>query len=108
LLDLPQTTRMTEGDGLELEGGGWIRVCAADEELLEVTSDDVARLVRLAWHLGNRHLPVQVIGDRLRLRDDHVIAAMIEGLGLEPRRLRAPFEPEAGAYAGAGHDHERD
>src|SRR5919197_3135658 len=68
VLDLPQTVRMTEGDGLRLEGGGWIRVCAADEELIEVASADVAQLVRLAWHLGNRHLPVQIVGDRLRLR----------------------------------------
>jgi urease accessory protein len=109
LLDLPQTARLVEGDGLRLAEGGWIRVCAADEPLLEVACESPAQLARIAWHLGNRHLPVQIVGDRIRLRDDHVIAAMLDGLGAAPRRLKAPFEPEGGAYGlGPAHAHDHD
>ena len=109
ILDLPQTARLVEGDGLRLAEGGWIRVCSADEPLLEIACETPAQLARIAWHLGNRHLPVQIVGDRIRLRDDHVIAAMVEGLGVAPRRLKAPFEPEGGAYGlgpGPAHDHD--
>jgi urease accessory protein len=109
ILDLPQTARLAEGDGLRLAEGGWIRVCAADEALLEVTAASPADLARLAWHLGNRHLPVEFAEGRLRIRDDHVIGAMLDGLGAALRRLRAPFEPEGGAYGGGhAHDHDRD
>jgi urease accessory protein len=110
LLDLPRVQHMADGDGLELDDGGYMRVCAAPERVLEIEADGPGNLLRLAWHLGNRHLPVQALEGRLRIRDDHVIADMVEGLGGKLTRLSAPFDPETGAYAGTdhahGHDHE--
>jgi urease accessory protein len=105
VLDLEHAQALRAGDGLLLEGGGWIAVEAAPEPLLEITSHD---LVRVAWHLGNRHLPVQILEGALRIRDDHVIAAMVRGLGAAARPVSAPFDPEGGAYAGGhaqAHDH---
>ena len=107
LLDLPQAVRLRDGDGLRLGDGRTVRVCARPEKLLEIHAHDESQLVRIAWHLGNRHLPVQLLGTRIRIRDDHVIAAMVEGLGGHIRPLEAPFDPEAGAYAGGqGHAHD--
>jgi urease accessory protein len=76
--------------------------------LLEIHARDDGELVRIAWHLGNRHLPVQLLGDRIRIRADHVIQDMVEGLGGHVDAIEAPFDPEAGAYApGSGHhDHD--
>jgi urease accessory protein len=106
LLDLPQATALAEGDGLELETGGWLAVHAAPEDVLDIAADDPQHLARLAWHLGNRHLPTAVLGGgRLRIAYDHVIAAMLTGLGARCERKRAPFAPEAGAYAGEHHRH---
>ncbi|HXO03246.1 MAG TPA: urease accessory protein UreE [Stellaceae bacterium] len=109
LLDLPRVQHMADGDGLELDDGGYVRVCAKPERVLEIEGDHPTDLLRLAWHLGNRHLPVQALDGRLRIRDDHVIAEMVEGLGGRVTRLSAPFDPETGAYAGNeqshGHDH---
>jgi urease accessory protein len=107
LIDLPDTVTLREGDGLETEFGV-VRVRSADESLLEIHSHDETEMIRIAWHLGNRHLPVQLLGDRIRIRDDHVIAAMIEGLGGHIERVEAPFDPESGAYAGGGHHHHHD
>jgi urease accessory protein len=104
LLDLPQAVRLRDGDGLEGDGR-IIRVVAKPEPLLEIHAGDAAALVRIAWHLGNRHLPVQLLGDRIRIRADHVIAAMVAMLGGHAEALDAPFDPESGAYAG-GHHHE--
>ena len=108
LLDLPRAWHLAEGDGLELDAGGYLRVCAAAEPVLEIGAADRASLLRIAWHLGNRHLPLQVVGDRLRIREDHVIAEMVSGLGGRISRLEAPFDPEFGAYAGAAHHHADD
>lgn len=106
LLDLERAVVLTHGDGLALDGGGWIGVCAASEAVIEARGGDAVATARLAWHLGNRHTPVQVLADgTLRLRCDHVLAAMLERLGADVRRTRAPFCPEPGAYAG-GHDDE--
>jgi urease accessory protein len=106
LLDLPRAYHLVEGDGLELEGGGYLRVRAAAEPLLEISAATPADLLRIAWHLGNRHLPVQ-IGERLRIRSDHVIAEMVIGLGGQIAELEAPFDPETGAYhTHAYHTHE--
>ena len=88
LLDLPQAVRLRDGDGLALDTGGIIRVCAKPENLLEIHAHDDGELVRIAWHLGNRHLPVQLLGDRIRIRADHVIAEMVEGLGGHVERDR--------------------
>jgi urease accessory protein len=103
LLDLPRAHHLVDGDGLELYGGGYLHVCAALEPVLEIEAADPASLLRIAWHLGNRHLPLQVVGERLRIRGDHVIAEMVTGLGGRITRLDAPFDPEAGAYAGEAH-----
>jgi urease accessory protein len=105
LLDLPQAVRLRDGDGLALTDGGVVRVRAKAEALHEIVAADAAALVRIAWHLGNRHLPVQFVGGRIRIRADHVIAVMVEGLGGVVAGVEAPFDPEAGAYAGAGHHH---
>jgi len=76
-----------------------VRVVAAEEDVIDASAEDPALLVRAAYHLGNRHVPVQVAQAGLRLGWDSVLADMLSGLGLSLRRVRAPFEPEAGAYA---------
>ena len=96
---------MVDGDGLELEGGGYICVRAAAESVFEITAREPADLLRIAWHLGNRHLPVQIAGEGLRIRPDHVIAEMVTGLGGRVTELEAPFDPESGAYTGGEHRH---
>ena len=98
LLDLPEAQLLRDGDGLVLEDGRVIRVCAAEEPLVEVRGATAAQLVRLAWHLGNRHLPVELQAGRILIREDHVIEQMLRGLGAELRPVRAPFNPEGGAY----------
>jgi urease accessory protein len=102
LLDLPRAHHLVDGDGLELDCGGYLRVCAAPEPVFEIEAAEAAELLRIAWHLGNRHLPLQVVGARLRIRADHVIADMIAGLGGRITRHDVPFDPETGAY----HEHE--
>jgi urease accessory protein len=108
LLDLPRARHLVEGDGLELDSGGYLRVRAASESVFEIAAADQASLLRIAWHLGNRHLPLQVAGEHLRIRADHVIAEMVTGLGGRITPLEAPFDPEIGAYAGAAHHHADD
>ncbi|MFL5283610.1 MAG: urease accessory protein UreE [Rhodopila sp.] len=109
LVDLPQAVRLRDGDGLQLDDGGIIRVCARPEPLMEIHAHEEGELVRIAWHIGNRHLPVQLLGDRIRIRADHVIADMVEGLGGHTDLIEAPFDPEPGAYAhGGGHHHHHD
>lgn len=105
LLDLARPHRLADGDGLELDDGAYVRVNAAPEPVIEIAASP-HDLLRIAWHLGNRHLPLQVAGERLRIRDDHVIADMVIGLGGEVVRCEAPFDPESGAYAGAPHLHD--
>ncbi|MCX5514072.1 urease accessory protein UreE [Kaistia algarum] len=108
LLDLPGAVALKHGDGLLLEDGRIIAVEAAPETLVEVTGKDGAHLLRLAWHLGNRHLPTELLGDRLRIRRDHVIEDMLVQLGAYVVPVDAPFHPEGGAYGHGrvhGHDH---
>src|SRR3546814_10622210 len=81
MLDLPQAVVLRDGDGLVLRDGRIVRVEAAPEPLVEIAAPDVGALVRIAWHLGNRHLPTQLRGDCLRIRHDHVIIDMVQGLG---------------------------
>lgn len=107
LLDLPGAARLRDGDGLETEQG-IVRVCARPEELLEIHAHGDGELARIAWHLGNRHLPVQFLGERIRIRTDHVIEDMVRLLGGHVARIQAPFDPEAGAYAGGHHHHDHD
>jgi urease accessory protein len=98
LLDLPRTTVLRDGDGLRLEDGRVILVAAADEPLLEVTAADPEQLARLAWHIGNRHLPAQIANGRILIREDSVIEDMLKGLGATVRQVAEPFTPEPGAY----------
>ena len=111
LLDLPKAEALADGDGLALEDGRVIEVRGAEEDLLEIACDDPFLLLRVAWHLGNRHLPTQLLPGKLRIRADHVIADMVRGLGAGVEAVRAPFQPEGGAYGHGrvhGHDHGHD
>lgn len=100
LLDLKQPTLLNDGDGLVLDDDGIIRVRAAEEDVADIRGGTPTDTARLAWHIGNRHTPLQVLPDGvLRIRDDPVIVAMLEGLGGIVTRRRAPFSPEPGAYA---------
>ena len=105
LLDLENAVALRGGDALVLDDGRLIEVVAAPEPLAEIRGAEPRDLVRLAWHLGNRHLPTQIVGKGLRIRRDHVIEAMVRGLGARVIEIEAPFDPEGGAYAGGGHDH---
>jgi len=104
LLDLPQTVAMADGDGLQLEDGRWLKVQAAPEEIVEIRHEDQEQLMRLAWYLGNRHLPTEIRDRILRIRPDHVIEGMLRGLGAHLQTVQAAFQPEGGAY-GHGHHH---
>jgi urease accessory protein len=105
LLDLENATVLRGGDALVLDDDRLIEVVAAPEPLLEIRGHDPQHLVRLGWHLGNRHLPTQIMAKGLRIRRDHVIEAMVKGLGARVIEIDAPFDPEGGAYAGVGHAH---
>ena len=105
LLDLENAVALRGGDALVLEDGRLIEVVAAPEPLAEIRVADPQHLVRVAWHLGNRHLPTQIMPKGLRIRRDHVIEAMVKGLGARVIEIEAPFDPEGGAYAGGGHAH---
>jgi len=102
LLDLPRAAVLRAGDGLRLEDGRIVSVEASPEQLVEVTAPDAGALVRLAWHIGNRHLPAQLEPDRILIRDDAVIVNMLRGLGATVRPVLAAFTPETGAYNSSG------
>jgi urease accessory protein len=109
LLDFAEVTPLRDGDGLLLDDGAMVAVVAKREPLVEITAagvvrDRAAALARLAWHLGNRHTDVEIIGDRLRIRRDHVLEEMLTGLGAVVTPVEAPFEPERGAYQHAHGD----
>jgi urease accessory protein len=116
LLDLSEPTMLRGGDGLRLEDGRVVEVVAEPEPLAEIRAADPLALTRVAWHLGNRHLPTELTPKALRIRRDPVIEAMAEGLGARVIALEAPFNPEGGAYVKAdgggaeshhhGHDHD--
>jgi urease accessory protein len=108
LLDLENAVALRGGDALVLDDGRLIEVVAAPEPLVEIRGSDPHHLIRIAWHLGNRHLPTQIVGKGLRIRRDHVIEAMVKGLGARVTEIEAPFDPEGGAYAGGGHGHAHD
>src|ERR1700731_3270675 len=105
LLDLENAVALRGGDALVLDDNRLIEVVAAPEPLAEIRCNDPHHLVRVAWHLGNRHLPTQIMPKGLRIRRDHVIEAMVKGLGARVVEIEAPFDPEGGAYAGTGHGH---
>ena len=101
LLDLPTATVLLPGDGLKLDDGGVVLIQAAPEALVEVTAPDASTLIRLAWHIGNRHLAAQLEPTRIVIREDHVISSMLLGLGASVRPFQGTFSPESGAY----HEH---
>lgn len=103
LVDLAEAPTLRHGQGLRLEDGTVVRIEALAEPVLDITATD---LVRIAWHLGNRHLPTEIRPGLLRIRADHVIAEMLAGLGAELRAHEAAFEPESGAYAQPPHRHD--
>lgn len=108
LVDLPETRSLGEGDAFLLDDGRIVAVHPAPEALLEIRGGNLARL---AWHIGNRHTPARIEGDRILVRDDHVLEGMLNGLGACVARVIAPFEPEGGAYGHGrtmGHDHGHD
>jgi urease accessory protein len=108
LIDQPVAVRLRDGDGLAVEDGV-VAVRAKPEACMDIHAHEDGALIRIVWHLGNRHLPVQLLGDVVRIRADHVIRDMVEGLGGHVDDVDAPFDPEAGAYAGAGgHYHHHD
>jgi urease accessory protein len=105
---LDRGTILRGGDCLRGEDDRVVRVVAADEALMHVRTPDAQALARAAYHLGNRHTPIEVRADGLRFAADHVLAEMVRGLGVEVTTLSAPFEPEAGAYAAGHHAHSSD
>jgi urease accessory protein len=108
-LDFTDPVRLRTDDALVLDDGGLVEVVAEPEPLIEARAADLAALARLAWHLGDRHVPVQVLERRLRLKRDPAVEALLESLGAKIVAIEAPFEPEGGAYAGPadhGHDHQ--
>jgi urease accessory protein len=108
LLDLPKAVAMADGDGLQLEDGRWLKVQAAAEPIVAVRHKDPNQLVRLAWHLGNRHLPTEIRSEVLHIRPDHVIEEMLHGFGADLVKMQAPFQPEGGAYGSRDHYHNPD
>ena len=108
LVDLPEARVLTEGEMLTLEDGRAVEILAAAEPLAEIRPRDAHHLARLAWHLGNRHLPTRIEPGRLLIRRDHVIEEMLALLGAEIAHVEGPFDPEGGAYGHGqtmGHAH---
>jgi urease accessory protein len=108
MLDFAAPVTLRDGDGLVLDDGSVVLVQGAPEKLLEISAPNTLETVRLAWHLGNRHTDVQIVGDKVRIRHDHVLADMLRGLGAHVSPLEAAFDPEPAApheHHGHGHDH---
>ena len=110
LLDLPEPAYLPHGACLALEGGGVIRVAAAAEPVLEIRAASSLELMKIAWHIGNRHVPAEITQDAIYIQPDHVLADMVRGLNGTAEEAVRPFEPEGGAYGHhgtlqAGHTH---
>jgi len=104
-LALPRGTVLRDGDLLRADDGRAVRVVAQPERVMQVSCATKLELARAAYHLGNRHVPLQIAPDWLRLAEDPVLRRMLEGLGATVTVLDAPFEPEAGAYGEHSHGH---
>lgn len=104
LVDLPEPVNLNDGDRLVLEDGRHVEIIAAPEEVYDIRARDGVHLTELAWHIGNRHLAAAIEAGRILILRDHVIKAMLEGLGATVREVSEPFKPVRGAYSG-GHDH---
>jgi len=107
-LDLPEPVMLRMGDALVLADGGLVEVVAEAEPLIEARAADLAALARLAWHLGDRHVAVQILPNRIRARRDPAIETLLMDLGARVVAIEAPFDPEGGAYAASGHGHADD
>jgi urease accessory protein len=111
LLDLERANVIEDGDAVKLEDGRLVQIKAAPEKLIAITTDNPLRLVKVAWHLGNRHVATEITNDTLYIAHDHVLLEMVRGLGATATPVERPFRPERGAYAGhdhgpdCGHDH---
>lgn len=106
LVDLPEPVLLGDGDLLVLDDGRYAGIVAAEEELYEICGRDALHLAELAWHIGNRHLAAQIEPNRILILRDHVIKAMLEGLGATVANTAEIFRPLRGAYSGHGHDHD--
>ncbi|TMJ02142.1 MAG: urease accessory protein UreE [Alphaproteobacteria bacterium] len=106
---LPEPVLLRNGDGLELDDGSIVEVVIEAEPLVEIRGNDLTHLARLAWHLGDRHVPVQVLSNRLRMRPDTALETLLQNFGARLTAIEAPFDPEGGAYASRpAHDHDHD
>jgi urease accessory protein len=105
LLDLDKATALGDGDAVKLEDGRLVLIKAASQSLLEIRAENPLRLMRVAWHIGNRHTPAEVTADAIYIENDHVLAEMVRGQGCAMSAVTRPFQPERGAYD-HGHDHE--
>jgi urease accessory protein len=105
LLDLDKATVLNDGDAVKFEDGSLVLIKAAPQTLLEVRAENSLRLLKKAWHIGNRHTPCEITAEALYLEDDHVLAEMIRGLGCSTSIVSRPFQPERGAYDDHGHSH---
>ncbi len=108
-ISLAVPVRLRTDDLLQLDDGNLLEVVAAPEALIEARAADVATLARLAWHLGDRHVPVELLPNRIRARRDDGVESLLKSLGAKVTLIEAPFEPEGGAYASSPrHDHAHD
>jgi urease accessory protein len=105
LLDFEKPVTLRDGDGLALEDGSVVQVTGRAEPLVEVSAKTPADLVRLAWHIGNRHTDIQFTDKSFRIRSDHVLEEMLKGLGASVTEIEASFNPEPVAPHGHAHDH---
>jgi urease accessory protein len=109
LLDEAKPISLRDGDGLVLDDGGIVLVAGETEKLVEISAGSALETTRLAWHLGNRHTDVQIVGDKIRIRRDHVLEDMLRGLGAKLVSIDAPFDPEpASPSHEQGHAHHHD
>jgi urease accessory protein len=106
LVDFEAAVALGHGDALVLDNGKLVEVIAGEEALLEILPQSAAHLCELCWHIGNRHLAAQIEERRVLVLSDHVIKAMLEGLGAHVHEVSEPFHPARGAYSGnGGHGH---
>jgi urease accessory protein len=106
LLDLNKASGLEDGDALKLEDERLILVKAAPQKLLEIKAENPLRLLRVAWHIGNRHTPAEITAEVIYIEEDHVLAEMVRGQGCSVTPVTRPFRPERGAYdQGHAHSH---
>jgi urease accessory protein len=105
LLDLERPVALRDGDGLVLDDGAVVEVRGVPEELIEVAGLSAIALLRFSWHIGNRHTDLQIVGDRLRIRRDHVLEAMLAQMDASLAPIHAPFDPEPMPQTTSSHDH---